>query len=84
MNNCHVALTWLVSNKLKPVNKPIKKRTILGPYLSKAKPPKTLNTHKSSIEIEKTAEVVARLKSNSPAMDLKKTPKEVLVPKRIA
>ena len=84
MNNCQAALVWLVSNRLKPVNKPIKKRTILGPYLSKAQPPKILNIDKSNIEAEKIAEVVARVKLNSLSMDLKKIPKEVLVPKRMA
>jgi len=84
MNNCQAALVWLVSNRLKPVNKPIKKSTILGPYLSTAQPPKILNIDKSNIETEKIAEVVARVKLNSLSMDLKKTPKEALVPKRMA
>jgi hypothetical protein len=66
------------------VDKPIKKNTILGPYLSMAQPPKTLNTQISSIETEKTAEVIARVRLNSLSMDLKKTPKEVAVPRRVA
>ena len=84
MNNCQAALVWLVSNRLKPVNRPIKKRTSLGPYLSKAQPPRILDRGKSNMETEKIAEVVARVKLNSLSMDLKKTPKEVLAPNRMA
>jgi len=81
MNNCHKELVWLVSNRLKPINKPIKRIIILGPYLSEAQPPKIAKAQLSTIEIEKTPEVAARVKSNSLSMDVKKTPKEKRVPK---
>jgi len=83
MNNCHKELVWPVSNRLRPVNKPIRRITILGPYLSKAQPPKIVNIPPSTIKIEKIEEVAARVKSNSPSMDLKKTPKERRIPQRV-
>ena len=84
MNSCHAVLVWLVSNRPKPVNKPIKRTTILGPYLSEAQPPKIANTQPSIVEVETTAEVATRVKLNSLAMDLKKTPKEKRIPVIVA
>ena len=80
MNNCHRELVWLVSNRLKPVNRPIKRITILGPYLSKARPAKKEHTPASIILADKIVEVAARVKLNSLSMDLKKTPKEKCIP----
>jgi hypothetical protein len=80
MNSCHEEFVWLVSNRLKPVNRPIERITILGPYLSKAQPAKTADTPASSILTDKIAEVAARVKLNSLCMDLKKTPKENCIP----
>jgi len=73
-------LVWLVSNRLRPVNKPDKRMIILGPYLSKAQPPKIPNTTPNTIEIETTPEVAVLVKLNSLSMDLKKTPKEECAP----
>ena len=83
MNNCHRELVWLVSNRLKPVNIPIKRITILGPYLSEAQPPKRANIPPSNTQVDKTAEVATRVKLNSPSMDLKKTPKDMRSPQRV-
>ena len=80
MNNCHRELVWLVSNRLKPVNKAIKRMTILGPCLSKDQPPKEAQTPASSKLVDKIVEVTARVKLNSLSMDLKKTPKEKCTP----
>jgi len=72
MNSCYWELVWLVSNRLKPVNRPIERITIFGPYLSKAQPAKKADTPASSILVDTTAEVAARVKSNSLSIDLKK------------
>ncbi len=80
MNNCHKALVWPVSNRLKPTNKLINKTTILGPYLSRAQPPKRENIELSTMRAENIPEVAARVKLNSLSMDLKNTPKELYEP----
>ena len=80
VNNCHEELVWLVSNRLRPVNKPIRARTILGPYLSEAQPPKKAKTQPSTQVTESTPEVAVRLKPNSTASDLKKTLKDWFAP----
>ena len=82
MNNCQAELVWLVSNRLKPVNKPIKRITILGPYLSEAQPPKKAHILASIILVDRIVDVTVRVRSNSLAMDLKKTPKESCMPRR--
>jgi len=84
MNNCHKELVWLVSNMLKQVVKPIRRMMIFGPYLSRAHPPKTRTTQPKPIVIEITVEVIVRLRLNSAAMDLKKTPKERFIPASVA
>ena len=58
---------------------PIKRTTILGPYLSEAQPTRTTNIIPSTIEADATAEVAARVRLNSLSMDLKKKPKENLM-----
>jgi|TARA_B100000315_G_C14229960_1_gene430459 hypothetical protein len=83
MNNCHRELAWLVNRRLKPVNIPIKRTIILGPYLSTAQPPKIAKTPTSTILVDKIAEVAVRVKLNSLSMDLKKTPKERCIPHRV-
>ena len=83
MNNCHSAPVWLVSNRLKAVNEPMRKITSRGPYLSKAQPPKTLKVAPMSINREIIREVAARFKSNSLSIDLKNTPKENCIPARV-
>ncbi len=80
MNNCHSELVWLVSNRLTPVNRPIKKITILGPYLSKARPAKKEHTPASIRLADRIVEVAARVKPNSLSIDLKKMPKEKYTP----
>ena len=80
MNNCQDELAWLVSKRLRAIKKPIMKTIVLGPYLSKAQPLKGAAIEPSAMRAEKTAEVVARVKLNSFANDLKKTPNEVFVP----
>ena len=83
MNNCHRELVWLVNSRLKPVNSPISRTTILGPYLSKDQPPRKANTPPSIMLVDAIAEVAVRVRWNSPAMDLKKTPKEKCTPMRV-
>ena len=73
----------LVSNRHKPVNKPINKKTSLGPYLSKAQPPAIVNGMDNKVNAEYKLEVVARVRSNSLASGLKKTPNEKRVPVRM-
>ena len=80
MNNCHKEPTWLVSNRLRPVSSPTMKTIFLGPYLSIAQPPTKVMMMLHTMKMEKTAEVVARLKTNSVSIDLKKTPKEKRIP----
>ena len=84
MNNCHGALVWLLVNKPKPVNRPIRKITILGPYLSRAQPPIKANDPQSNRLIENIADVAARVNRNSFSMDLKKMPKEFCIPIKVA
>jgi hypothetical protein len=74
--NCHAALAWLVSSRLRPVNEPIKNATFLGPYLSKAQPPIMESKPQSNMYAEKIPEVAPRLTPNSPCMDFRNTPKE--------
>ena len=76
MNNCQGALVRLVRSRLKPVNKPISKAIIRGPYLSKAQPPIKAKIRLSAMWAENTPEVAARLRLNSLSMDLKNTPKD--------
>ena len=73
-NNCHIALAWLVNNRLKPAHAPIRRRIALGPYLSSAQPQTKAKTQPNIKYAEYIDEVSARLKANSAAMDLKKTP----------
>ena len=82
MNNCHGELAWLVSNKLTPASMPIKRITILGPYLSEAQPPQKAHILASIILVDRIVDVTARVRLNSLAMDLKKTPKESGMPRR--
>ena len=75
-------LAKLVSIRLKPVKRPIKEKTSLGPYLSNAQPPaKVKNIHKI-MNNEEMLEVAARVKSNSLVIDLKKTPNDSREPAR--
>ena len=80
INNCHKALVWLVSTKLKPVNIPINKKVNLGPYRSKTQPNRIVKRPPSTMFTEKIAEVATRVNSNSPSIDLKKTPKVNRIP----
>lgn len=81
MNSCHGELVWLVNNRLRPANRPIRRRTIFGPYRSIASPPTKAVMPASSILTDWMEEVTARLKMNSLSIDLKKTPKEICIPK---
>ncbi len=78
MNNCHRELVWLVSNRLKPVKRPIERTTILGPYLSKAQPAKKAHTPARSILTDETAEVSARLRWNALSIDSKRHQKKAV------
>ena len=73
----------LVSSRLKPVNKPMKKKTSLGPYRSRAQPPAKVTKAQKTIYTEKRLDVAARVRSNSFARGLKKTPNEKRVPEKI-
>ena len=82
MNNCQEELVWLVNNNERPVKIPIRRITILGPYLSLVSPPPKAIKPISSILMELIEEVKARLKTNSLSIDLKNTPKVNCIPKR--
>jgi hypothetical protein len=64
----------------RPVNNPIRKRMILGPYLSKAQPNKKAKIPESILLMEKIEEVTARVRLYSLSIDLKNTPKEEFIP----
>ena len=56
------------------MNRPMKKTTFLGPYLSRARPtPKEMIPAKI-IFADEMADVVVRVRLNSPSIDLKKRP----------
>jgi hypothetical protein len=74
--NCHAALAWLVSSRLRPVNDAMTNATFRGPYLSKAQPPIMESRPQNNMYAEKIPEVAPRLTPNSPSMDFKNTPKE--------
>ena len=83
MNNCHGALTWLANNSPRPVESPTTRIMSLGPYLSEDQPPRIEKMEPSAIYVEKMPEVAARLSRNSPSIGLKKTPKDMRIPKVI-
>jgi hypothetical protein len=76
MYSCHKEPVWLVSKRLSPVKEPIRKQTFLGPYRSRAQPPKIANTQQHNMYMEKMLDVAPRVRANSFSRDLKKTPKE--------
>ena len=80
MNSCQGEPVWLVSSRLKPVNRPINRTTTLGPYLSRAHPAIKEDAPARSIFTDTIAEVAALVKANSLAIDLKKMPKERCIP----
>jgi hypothetical protein len=83
MNNCHEEVTWLVNSKLRPANRPIRRITSLGPYLSEAQPPNIANPLLNTDFNEMIQEVAARVKWNSFSIDLKKTPNDEWIPRRM-
>ena len=80
MYNCHRELVNPVVSSPIPVNKPIKKRTGLGPYLSKAQPIKKADMPESILLTEKIEDVTARVRLYSLSIELKNTPKVKVTP----
>ena len=70
----------LVNIRLKPVKKPIRRTTVLGPYLSNNQPVMKAATPARTILIDTIVDVVVRDMLNVLSMDLKKTPNDWTVP----
>ena len=80
MNICHKESVKPVSTRLSPVSRPIIRTIIFGPYLSSAQPAIKALTPERTMLTDITADVAARVSSNSFSIDLKKIPKVKRIP----
>jgi hypothetical protein len=83
IKSCQVESAREVSNRLKPVSKPMRNMTIREPYLSMSQPTRAAKAAESAMYEENIDDVVARFRENSAASDLKNTPNEFRVPTRM-
>jgi len=83
MYSCHASQARLVSKRPRPVKVPMKKPTLLGPYLSMAHPPSTDMAQQINIYTEKMLDVAALLTPKSASKEVRNTPKEYRDPNPI-